>query len=245
MTTKKEAAQEAAIPAEMPKVRNVLVLMAIFESTAFSKLRKSFGNLTTCRHKGQNVLKEKVTTIQDPDTLPQQMQRKRFPSLVELSALFSPAIKIGLKYAKETKHTEENYFVHVNKGNVTVDNGLVSSIDFENLVLSKGNRTMPSQVSAVPDGESNVLTLTFNEMKQGEYVAHAADDDVFYCCAVEKKRYILKMEKLGTRSELSETPGKLVLPDTWEVSAENIAVYLFCTDKSGRKASRTLYLPIA
>lgn len=40
--------------------------MAIFKSTAFSKLRNSFGNLTTCRSKGQNIVKEKVTTVFNP-----------------------------------------------------------------------------------------------------------------------------------------------------------------------------------
>lgn len=92
-------------------------------------------------HKGQNVVKKKMKKVTNPNSPEQQKQRKKFPSLVELAALFAPAINIGLKNAKETKHTVENYFVRVNKGNVIVSEGLVMSIDYENLVLSKGCRT--------------------------------------------------------------------------------------------------------
>ena len=69
--------------------------MAIFKSTAFSKLRNSFGNLTTCRSKGQNIVKEKVTTVFNPRTLAQQMQRLRMKTLVDLCAVYEPVISIG------------------------------------------------------------------------------------------------------------------------------------------------------
>lgn len=225
----------------VPKTETALILMAIFDSTAFSRLRKSFGNLTTCQHKGQNIVKEKVTQMKNPKTLPQQQQRKKFPSLVKLSKQFSPAITLGLKGSKQRKHTVENYFVHLNKGNVTVDDGLVVGIDFEHLVLSTGNRAIPDEVPATLETEERMLTLTFEE--SDEILVHSADDDEFYCCVVEKTLLRVKTMRIGKRSELSGSQS-LTFPAQWNVSADNLAVYLFCTDKTGKKASKTLYVPL-
>lgn len=218
--------------------------MAIFNSTIFDELHNSIGNATACVHKGQNVVKKKVTSVHNPNTLPQQQQRKKFPSLVELSSLFSPAIGIGLKYAKETKHTVENYFVHVNTGNLTVDDGLVVSIDFEHLVLSQGSRALPNGVAATLDTEERMVTLTF-ESEEDEFVPHSAKDDMFYCCLVERTKLKVKMVRLGARSELAGNTNSVTLPSKWEVSADNLAVYLFCTDATGKKASKTHYVPLS
>ena len=225
----------------MPKAETALILMAIFDSTAFSRLRKSFGNLTTCQHKGQNIVKGEVTQMTNPKTLPQQQQRKKFPSLVELSSIFSPAIALGLKGSKLTKHTVENYFVHLNKENVKVDDGLVVDIDFEHLVVSTGNRAIPDEVPATLEAEERMLTLTFEE--GDEILVHSADDDEFYCCVVEKTLLRVKTMRIGKRSELTGSQN-LTFPKKWNVSADNLAVYLFCTDKTGKKASKTLYVPL-
>lgn len=240
----KNPVQGTEEPAQKPEVKTALILMAIFESAAFTKLRKSFGNLTTCEHKGQNIVKQKVEKVTNPNTESQQMQRKKFPTLVDLSVKFSPAIAVGLKNAKKTKHTVENYFVHVNKGNLTVDHGLVVSIDFERLILSKGNRAVQEEVSATLDTESRTLTLAFESAEEGVFVAHAAGDDVFYCCVVEKTLLQVKVVQLGMRAELADSANAVALPGKWEASADNLGVYLFCTDARGTASSRTVCLTV-
>lgn len=255
----KEAAQDAAMPAEMPMQAatrmpaqvpvetpkaKIALILAVFNPTIFEEVRNSVGNATAYMHKGQNVVKKKTKKVTNPNSPEQQKQRKKFPSLVELAASFAPAIKIGLKYAKETKHTVENYFVRVNKGNVIVSEGLVMSIDYENLVLSKGTRALPDKANATIDAESRMLTLAFDEQDPEEFIAHAANDDVFYCCLVEKTLLKTKTVRLATRSELADSPQTVSIPRTWEVAAENIAVYLFCTDKSGKKTSRTFFVTL-
>lgn len=227
----------------VPKTETALILMAIFNSTIFDELHNSIGNATTCVHKGQNVVKKKVTNPKNPQSAGQQQQRKKFPSLVKLSKLFRPAITLGLKGAKLTKHTERNYFVHLNKGNMTVDDGLVVSIDFEQLVLSKGSRALPDEVTATLDTEERMVTLTF-EGEEEEFIPDAAGDDMFYCCLMEKTKLKMKMVSLGARSELAGNTNSVTLSSHWEVSADNIAVYLFCTDKTGKIASDTLYVPL-
>lgn len=62
--------------------------MAIFESTAFDRLRKSFGNLTVYHSRGQNILKGKVSEINDANTLEQQKNRRKMKTLVGLCSLY-------------------------------------------------------------------------------------------------------------------------------------------------------------
>ena len=194
----------------------------------------------------RNIVKQKVEKVTNPNTESQQMQRKKFPTLVDLSVKFSPAIAVGLKNAKKTKHTVENYFVHVNKGNLTVDHGLVVSIDFERLILSKGNRAVQEEVSATLDTESRTLTLAFESAEEGVFVAHAAGDDVFYCCVVEKTLLQVKVVQLGMRAELADSANAVALPGKWEASADKpgrLSV-LHGTATGGRRRAGTVCLTV-
>ena len=144
-------------------------MMAIFKSTAFSKLQKSFGNLTTCRVNGMNIVREK------PNTLKQQKQRKRFPTLVELSVIFSEAVNAGL-VQRPRNNSAENYFVHLNRKAVEVTDELERVVNYEELTLSKGNRALPLRMSVEKDAEGKTLTFT---IPQVNFRQHAAPDDVF------------------------------------------------------------------
>ena len=139
--------------------RAILILMAIFKSTAFSKLRKSFGNLTTCRVNGMNVVREKVDEVKNPNTLKQQKQRKRFPTLMELAGALPEALSLGLA-KRPQNNTPENYFMHLNRKAVEVTDELEKTVDYERLVLSQGNRMLPVRMSVTKDTEAGTLTFT-------------------------------------------------------------------------------------
>ena len=115
--------------------------MAIFKSTAFSKLRNSFGNLTTCRSKGQNIVKEKVTTVFNPRTLAQQMQRLRMKTLVDLCAVYEPVISIGFPQ-RERKYSPDNMFVKLNQKAVAVSEQMEVAVDYAQVLVAKGNRRL-------------------------------------------------------------------------------------------------------
>ena len=72
-----------------------IIALAIVESPVFSKMKKSYGTVTLYRLKGQNVMRERTTEVKNPRTLPQQKQRKAFPTIVELGSLLSAALEIG------------------------------------------------------------------------------------------------------------------------------------------------------
>lgn len=212
--------------------------MAIFKSTAFSSIRKSFGNLTTYRSKGQNIVKEKMTEIKNPRTLKQCKQRTHFPTLVDLADVFTQAIALGL-VSRPVILTAENYFAQLNKKSVTVDDKLEVTIDYSAIQISKGKRAMPEEITATLDSEKGELTV---ELVAEEFVSHAADDDEFYCFVLEKMRKKAKLFKLGQRSSLTPTP--LVLPGKWDFSADNLAIYVFCVSQDGKRASNSVYLQV-
>lgn len=217
---------------------NILILMAIFQSTAFSKLRNSFGNLTTYRSKGQNIVKEKVTEIKNPKTLKQQKQRTLFHMLVKLTEILSQPIALGL-INKEEKQTPANYFVRLNKEAVTVDDKLQVTVDYENLCISKGLRAMPD-ISAILNTEERSLEI---QVETESFESHAADDDEFFCCVVEKAMMKSKLFLLGERSELSSK--SLQLPEAWEVSKANLVVYVFCVSKDRTRPGNSVCVPLA
>lgn len=222
-----------------PKVVQAVILMAIFKSTAFSKLRKSFGNLTTCQSRGINIVKEKVTEVHNPRTLKQRMQRTKFPLLVRLAEAFVQAISIGFP-SKAQAHSAENHFVELNAASVTVNEELETTIDYPNICIAQGNRALPSNITATLDTESGTVTVS---VETEEFISHSAQDDEFYCCILEQSSLNTKFAMIGTRAELST--ADIQLPANWNKTASNLAVYLFCTDSEKKHASKSVYLPLA
>ena len=181
----------------------------------------------------------------NPNTESQQMQRKKFPTLVDLSVKFSPAIAVGLKNAKKTKHTVENYFVHVNKGNLTVDHGLVVSIDFERSHPLEGEPCgagggVRNAGHGIPHADAGVRVGGGGGCSWRMPRATMC----FNCCVVEKTLLQVKVVQLGMRAELADSANAVALPGKWEASADNLGVYLFCTDARGTAASRTVCLTV-
>lgn len=204
--------------------------MAIFKSTAFSKLEKSFGNLTACRSRGQYIVKEKVSKVHNPKTIPQQMQRKRMAKLVELCELFDPAIAIGYP-SRPATHSIDNQFLHLNQQAVEVSEKLVVTVDYEKIIVAKGNRKLPD-ITVTADSENNQLTFTAIAEK---FARHAADDDRFYAAILEQNRMKLKVFPLNERE--STEPAVVEIPNGWNV--ENMTIYVFALSKDGKQASRS------
>lgn len=211
--------------------------MAIFKSTAFSRVRKSFGNLTTCQVNGMNVLKEKVDQVKNPKTLKQRKQRKRFPTLVELAGIFAEALGVGL-VKRPSNNSPANYFIHLNHEAVEVTDELEKVVKYEKLILSQGNRMLPLRMSVTKDAEIGTLTFT---IPLREFTVHSAPDDVFYATVLEKALLQTDFVKLGTRNkDISYT---WTLPEDWEM--EELEVYVFVVSADGKKASQTVHMKVS
>lgn len=208
--------------------------MAIFKSTAFSRLVKSFGNLTAYRSRGRNIVKEKVTDVRNPNTLEQQKQRLRMSTLVELAGICSQPIALGFPQ-RPVEQTPENCFVQVNKDVVTVDEELVKTILYEKLIVSKGNRALPEEIHVALDEENAQLEF---QIKSEEFVSHAAADDLFYAAVLEKQKQRMKLFPLGARKTMESV--SVTLPGNW--LTQQLAIYVFVVSKDRMHASTTRYL---
>lgn len=208
--------------------------MAIFESAAFTRLRNSFGNLTTYFSRGKNILRIKTTTVRNPRTLEQQVQRARLAALVELSKGFRSALLVGFP-GRPVEETPYNTFVRLNADAVTVDESLEVTVDYAALVCSQGSRRVPDVT--VSDAGSG--SLQFSSLAE-TYGADAAADDTVYAVLYEKSLNESVAQALGMRGE--ENQMLVELPEGW--SAENVEAYCFALAAKGRIASGTKYLTI-
>lgn len=204
--------------------------MAIFESAAFTKLRKSFGNLTTSFSRGRNILRIKTTTVKNPRTIDQQMQRARLKMLVQLSSAFRPAIQLGFP-ERPVVETPYNTFVRVNSEAVEVSEELEVTVGYENLLCSQGTRKVP-EIRAEYDTESHHLIFTHIA---GSYGPDADAEDRIYAAIYEKTKNAMEVYPLGIRKDTE--PSTVNLPSDW--NTDNLVIYVFVLSKNKRIASAT------
>lgn len=212
--------------------------MAKFDSTAFTRVYDSFGNLTVYHANGIDILKKKVTKIKNPRTLGQLKQRCRFVVINNLAYALERAIAIGLA-GKPVEMSVVNYFAHINKDAVRVTDELEPEVVFSNLLVAKGNRAMPDEITLTHDVEKGSFTLA---MEMDEFLPHAAADDQFYCCAYEKAKGRCRLISLGERAKLDSLTFNL--PDKWDVAPENLAFYVFCVSKDHKRAGTSVYVTV-
>ena len=212
--------------------------MAIFESTAFTRLRKSFGNLTTYRLRGLNILRGKVKDVRNPRTLEQRMQRARMKESVRLSRGFSSALRLGFP-ARPVSETPFNAFVRMNMEAIAVTEELVVTPDFESILCASGSRKVPSATVSVM-AESRTFSCTVVP-ETGDRPDAAADDGL-YLVLYESAQNTCEVYPLGTRS-MAEGVAEQDLPDNWE--AANLHAYVFVLSASKRIASDSKYVTIS
>lgn len=201
-------------------------------------MSKSFGNLTTYRLKGQTIVRKKVTEVRNPKTLKQQQQRQRFAVTNELANSFMQAIELGLAN-KEAKLSVANYFVRLNKDAVIINEQLEVTIDYAAIIVAKGNRAMPEDITLTHDAEMGTFTV---EVPQEEFTTHAAADDEFFCYVCERTKLRGKLFPLGERSTL--TSKAINLPAKWDSSPDKLAFYVFCVSKDRKRVSKSEYLTV-
>lgn len=204
--------------------------MAIFESAAFIKIRKSFGNLTTFFSRGRNILRIKTTTVRNPRTIDQQIQRARLKMLVQLSSAFRPAIQLGFP-ERPAIETPYNTFVRINTEAVQVSEELEVTINYEGLQCSQGSRKVP-QIKAEYDTESQCLIFT---PTPGGYGPDADAEDRIYTAIYEKVQNSMEVYPLKNRKDTE--PSTVNLPEDWVT--ENLMIYVFVLSKNKRIASAT------
>ena len=125
--------------------------MAIVNSLAIGKSKKSAGNLTYATVKGRTIAKQKPTSVANPNTPAQQAQRTAMATIVMFWQLWASAFK-ELFTKRNKLFSAFNQFVHLNKeimhtpGLIT-ETGLIG--DIEGMYIASGKYSIDAiKVSA-------------------------------------------------------------------------------------------------
>ena len=140
--------------------------MAEFNSYLLGKARKSVGNLTIVYAKGKNIVRAKVFGRKDNPTPEVLMQRMRVRLLGRFARRILPVIRKG--FAGVGKGTAYNAFMAANMKQVTVDEDMTGSIDFETLQLASGLLYTPRvEVTCEEDPVVYRFVQTAEEAEEG------------------------------------------------------------------------------
>lgn len=209
--------------------------MAKFSLPFMHHLRKSMGDATFCRTKGQNVAKAKIAT-NTSKSLKQKIQRKKVQTMTELCKTFDEAIHTGFPKCKKGL-TEWNVFSSINMDAIQVDDKLTVTIDYERIQVSNGNRRVVEELTVVPDAEN--LTLTFTHGKE-DYGYGAAPTDILYVVILEKKKMRSKVFPLNARDD--DSAVTITLPSGWDMAS--LEGYVFVLTENKKAASDSIHFPI-
>lgn len=210
--------------------------MAIFKSTVFSRLRKSFGNATTCFSRGQNILKEKVTMMRNPRTPKQLSQRGKMKMLVELSRIFGGVLKLGFPERPVTE-TAYNSFIRKNMQAVEINEKLECTVNYEKLICSDGT-IAEAKVAMTFDASKHQLTFTHQAAGFG---ALTQPTDRIYAVVLDRNAKKTEVADLGMRD--ATEPVVVTLTEVSDM--EELAVYAFVVSENGRRASTTQYVKVS
>lgn len=205
--------------------------MAIFESTAFGKLSKSFGNLTTYEVRGKQVVRGKSKMRRDAQSPAQLEQRARMKAMRQLASRLAAVIREG--FPGETGTEKQNCFIQQNIDLVQVDGDYRTRIDLTQLQLSSGETAAPD-VTAVIDRQAG--TLAFTQTAQPLRPSMPENDRVFGALVMVGKEPRCRAYPLLLRGESGTT--EVTLPT--DIKDERLIAYAFTMGATGKKAGATV-----
>lgn len=211
------------------------VVMAIFDSNLLGKVTKSVGNVTMCYTNKKNIAKAKVFKRKDKPTSEILDQRARMKVLVQLARRLLAVIRKG--FEGTGNGTTSNAFVKENMGAVSVAEGHVATIEFEQLKVASGILRVP-EVTATYSAETS--KYLFEQAGDEDEDAFSLVNDKVYAVLFETALKRLKIVALRDRGESGST--SFPLPKNWDTT--KVVAYCFATSKNGKLVSDSDYLSI-
>ena len=184
----------------------------------------------------KNIVRAKVFGRKDNPTPEIVMQRIRVRLLGKLARRILPIIRKG--FAGVGNGTAYNAFMSANMIQVTVDENMNGSIDFEGLKLASGLLYTP-WVEVTCEGTPQVYRFvqTAEEAEEG----FAALDDKVYGVLLETALQRVRLVALKNRGVAGET--EVPLPAEW--NADKVNVYCFAVSRNERIVSDSVFLPLS
>lgn len=137
--------------------------MAVVQNTLIGKASGSVGNVTFLSWRGINVLKSKPTSVANPRTPGQTLQRGKLTMIVMLYRAINNIVNIGYA-ARAIRQSAYNAFVKSNIRNIfTVGSDNIPIINYALLKIAQGTiQTLILEVKA-DDSTSNIIALNYTQ----------------------------------------------------------------------------------
>jgi len=115
-----------------------IVTLAIVQNPLIGTSKKSIGNTTLCRRKGQNVMKAKIPSYIKPPNVAQTDNRNQFEGINKLAARWSIVLDYGYVSSK-AKLIARNVFVKNNKTKIDSATKQIAASELPNITVSNDN----------------------------------------------------------------------------------------------------------
>lgn len=209
-------------------------IMSIAQNPVMGKMAKSFANVNTYVHKGQNVISAKAFNRKDKNTEAQQVQRISFKLISDLWASLGGFGEYGFP-ARSEKLSAFNVFMQLNLPNAIDNSGEVPVIDYSELKVAKGTLPGVDDVKAVMNAAG--ITLTADTLF--DFPKALATDVV--TVLVKKVNGALKVVR-QPRGDGNTFTAQLAMPGVTAADVE--FVYVFVNSADGIKVSNSVYVPL-
>ncbi len=213
--------------------RTINTTMSIAQNPVMGKMAKSFANVNTYVHRGQNVVSAKAFNRKDKNSEAQQAHRAGFKLISDIYRSIGGFIDIGLPIRPE-RLSPYNYFIALNLPGAIDNSGEVPKMDYSLLQISKGS--LPGiNVNTATLNSDGVMLQCDSCLGYGK--SSVADDVITVLCKLKTGAFYSTTQQRGTEAECTVN---LPIPG---VSHDNVEfIYAFVLSADGKKASNSVHV---
>ena len=209
--------------------------MSVVQNPLTGQMRKSYANVNTYVHKGQNVISSKAFNRKDKNTDAQKAQRANFKLIGDTWVWVGNFATTGLLNLPQSQ-SPYNVFMTMNLPGAIDNSGEVPVIDYPKLQIARGSLTAVEVMST--SVVASVLTVNYDS--QMDFPKVDATDVVTVLVKTIKGAVYFTRQARGEAFE-----GTLLVQMRNVVLADIECVYLFTTTADGKKASNSVFVTVA
>jgi hypothetical protein len=191
------------------------------------------GNVIGGTWNGVSYMRAVPVNVKDPKTPKQMAQRQRFSLITSVTRKLKPAIDTGFRTGSG-RMSPVNRAVSYNIKNAVSGEYPEQVVDFENLLLSRGDLTGSSGIS-VSSNPGGVIDITWND-NSGDGSARSGDYLHAACYDTEAKK-LYYQPQAATREDAQHT---LTLPDLFH--GRDVETWIFFVSETETDVSDSEYL---
>lgn len=206
--------------------------MSISRNPIVGEMRKSYANVNTYVHKGQNVISAKVFNRKDKNSDAQKAQRANFKLISDTWVWAGGFAAAGLLNLPQSQ-SPYNLFMTLNLPGAIDNSGEAPVIDYPKLLIARGSLTAVE----VTGTSLAASVLTVNYDSQMDYPHVDATDVITVLVKTLRGAVYFKRQPRGEAFE-----GTLMVKMRKTVLADIECVYLFVLTADGKKASNSVFV---